>query len=169
MKTKKLVNTLFIIFLILANVGCDQISKHVVRNKVMYGETISVIGDQFIITKVENTGAFLSLGESLDPWIKNIILTLLPCLVMLAMLVYVLRKRDLSRMSLVAMCSILGGGLGNIFDRAVYGSVTDFLHMDFYIFRTGIFNLADVSIMFGVTLVMIELFVKKNKPEFQSP
>ena len=165
MKSKRLLNILFVFLLIFSNVGCDQISKQMVRDKISYGETISVIGNQFIITKVENTGAFLSLGESLDPMVKNIILTLLPCLVMLAMLVYILRKPDMGRISVFAICCILGGGLGNIFDRALYGSVTDFLHMDFYIFRTGIFNLADVSIMFGVGLIIMDLFLKRNKEQ----
>ena len=57
---------------------------------------------------------------------------------------------------------IVGGGLGNIIDRIHYGSVTDFLHMDFGIVRTGIFNLADVSIMIGAILIMlISIFQKK--------
>ncbi len=51
---------------------------------------------------------------------------------------------------------LIGGGIGNIYDRIVYGSVTDFLHMDFVLFRTGIFNLADVSIMVGIGLLLLQ-------------
>ena len=57
---------------------------------------------------------------------------------------------------------LIGGGLGNIFDRALYGSVTDFLHIDFGLFQTGIFNMADVSVMVGVfTILLYSYFFKK--------
>ena len=49
-----------------------------------------------------------------------------------------------------------------MYDRIIYGSVTDFLHIDFVIFQTGIFNLADVSIMAGMFLILIQSFRKKT-------
>jgi signal peptidase II len=45
----------------------------------------------------------------------------------------------------------------------VYGSVTDFMHMDFVIFKTGIFNMADVSIMTGIAIVLLGSFLGKQK------
>ncbi len=58
---------------------------------------------------------------------------------------------------------IIGGGIGNLYDRILYGSVTDFLHMDFQLFRTGIFNMADVSIMIGVFWLMFtQLKTRQN-------
>ena len=52
----------------------------------------------------------------------------------------------------IGLCSVAGGGIGNIFDRVMYGSVTDFLYVRVGIFQTGIFNFADVSITAGVLL-----------------
>ena len=57
----------------------------------------------------------------------------------------------------------VGGGFGNIYDRLVYGSVTDFLQMNFVIVRTGIFNMADVSIMAGMFMILLEAYLKQTK------
>ena len=53
---------------------------------------------------------------------------------------------------------IVGGGLANLYDRFLYGSVTDFLFMDFNITRTGIFNTADLSVTTGLILILLSSF-----------
>ena len=66
--------------------------------------------------------------------------------------------------TLVGFCCIIGGGIANVYDRIVYGSVTDFLHLDFGGFlRTGIFNLADVSVMVGMGCLIVGSFKKKKE------
>ena len=66
------------------------------------------------------------------------------------------------KISIIGFSLIIGGGIGNIFDRIVYGSVTDFLYLDFGgIFKTGIFNIADLSVTTGMILILISSF-KKN-------
>ena len=69
---------------------------------------------------------------------------------------YLMRNKNLSNMTILGSCFIVGGGMGNIYDRIIYGSVTDFLHIDFVIFETAIFNMADVSIMTGVFALVVE-------------
>ena len=66
-------------------------------------------------------------------------------------------------MSRVALGFAIGGGIGNIYDRVVHGSVTDFLHIDLVIFQTGIFNMADVSLMVGMGLFLIQSFWHRNQ------
>ena len=66
-------------------------------------------------------------------------------------------------MSRLGLACVLGGGIGNLYDRVLYGSVTDFLHIDFGLFQTGIFNLADVSIMVGAFLLAAEMFLKRER------
>ena len=155
---------LMIVLLIAANIGCDQVSKSMARERIDARERIEVIGNNLILTKVENTGAFLGMWSDLPVWLKNILLLGLPALVMVGLFVYLLRKHDLSRTTVVALTFIVGGGIGNLYDRILYGSVTDFLYMDFEIFHTGIFNMADVSVMVGTGLILVESFFgKKNK------
>ena len=51
--------------------------------------------------------------------------------------------------------TIIGGGIGNIYDRILYSSVTDFLYLEFGKLHTGIFNMADVSVVIGVLLILV--------------
>ena len=147
------------------NIGCDQISKTIVREKLDYNDKINLIDNHFTLIKIENTGAFLSMGDSLPNPIKLIFLSLLP-FILLAFGVYViLTKTDIKTPLVVAICFIIGGGIGNLYDRIVYGSVTDFLHLDFVIFQTGVFNMADVSIMIGMFIILIYSYMKKSKME----
>ena len=69
---------------------------------------------------------------------------------------------------LVGMCFAIGGGIGNLFDRIHYGSVTDFLHIKWGMFQTGIFNLADVSIITGMIIILIQFFSRKSSFGTQS-
>lgn len=164
---KKNLRIVLLLAMVALNIGCDQVSKSIIRNKVDYNESINIIKDHFIITKVENTGAFLSAGNNLPDTVRFILLSILPIIVLGYALFYLLYKINLPRAIQVGMCFLIGGGIGNVYDRIIYGSVTDFLHIDFGLFRTGIFNLADVSIMIGIGILLINSF--KQKIYVQTP
>lgn len=151
---KNNIRNFVIVAVLLLNVSCDQITKEVARSNLEYGENISVISGFITLIKVENTGAFLSLGNDLPDILRIILLKILPALFLTGMLVYILRKSNLQLPIAIAFAFIIGGGIGNLYDRILYGSVTDFLHLDFQISQTGIFNLADVSIMIGAFWLM---------------
>lgn len=156
--------TVGIIILILANIAIDQISKAIVRVEVIPGEIIPVINDTFILTNVENSGAFLGLGSDLSPLLKILLLLILPLLVLGFVIYYILKNKDLDRLSLIAFCCIIGGGIANVYDRIIYGSVTDFFHIDLGgVFRTGIFNVADMSVTFGMIMLLAASFIYRKK------
>jgi signal peptidase II len=169
MHTKGIFRILLILSIIVTNIGCDQVSKKIVRNKMAADENISFIGNHLTVTRVENSGAFLSLGDALPRATKNILLSVLPLLILAFVFVYTLTKNTISPIPLTGLCFIIGGGIGNIFDRLVYGSVTDFLHIDFGIFRTGIFNMADVSIVAGTLIILFYSFFKRRQLRQPSP
>lgn len=160
----KLSRTASIILLIVANIAIDQISKFIVRAKIATNEVIELIGDTFIMTKVENSGAFLGMGSELSPTLKWILLLILPVIVLGGVLYYIITNKTLDKLSLIAFCCIVGGGIANVFDRFMYGSVTDFFHIDLGgVFRTGIFNVADMSVSFGMILLVIASFKQKKQ------
>ena len=162
----KLSRTLSIILLIVANIAIDQISKAIARMEIAKNEIIPIIGDTFIMTNVENKGAFLGMGSDLSETSRLIFLLILPILVLGYVVYYILKNKTLDRMSLIAFCCIVGGGIANVYDRIVYGSVTDFFHIDLGgIFRTGIFNVADMSVSAGMIMLLIASFVHKKKEE----
>ena len=95
MKGKLLAYRFYILAIVLLNIGCDQISKKVVRKNVLSREYIELIDDHFILTNVENTGAMLGFGASFSPIIKVILLQVLPLLVLLILLYRVLAKKTI--------------------------------------------------------------------------
>lgn len=154
---------ILIIVLVLVNVGCDQISKDVVRKNVEVRETIELLGKKFILTKVENNGAMLGFGSELSPTLKIILLQALPITVLLVLLVRILRRKDMNKWLAFAFACVIGGGIGNLIDRIAYGEVTDFFHIDLGgYFKTGIFNMADVSVTMGVLMILfLSVFNRK--------
>ena len=120
-----------LLLLLTLNFGCDQISKKIVRTEISDYEHISIIKDRFTLTKVENSGAFLSLGDNMPYIFRLIILTGLPLLFLGYGLYFLFAKRNLPISMQIALCFLIGGGIGNLYDRIVHGSVTDFMHMDF--------------------------------------
>lgn len=145
-----------LIFLLTLNFGCDQISKKIVRTNISDYEHISVIKNRFTLTKVENSGAFLSLGDQMPYVFRLLILNALPALFLGYGLYYLFSRRNLSLSMQIALCFLIGGGIGNLYDRIVHGSVTDFMHIDFYLFQTGVFNFADISIMIGIGILLVQ-------------
>ena len=167
MNQKKTIKFILLLFLIALNVGCDQVSKIIVRQKVDYNENISIIKDRIILTKVENTGAFLSMGDELPAILRFTLLSLFPIVVLGFGLYYLFTNAKLPLGIQLGICFLLGGGIGNIYDRLKFGSVTDFLHIDFGLFRTGVFNFADVSIMIGIGILLVQSFKRKIiEPQF---
>jgi signal peptidase II len=148
---------------IILNVGCDQISKEIAREKVSaYNET-EVWGDYFVLIKAENTGAFLSLGSDFSDITHKIVLIILPTLFLIIGLVFILTTKKLTKLPTIAVSFMIGGGIGNIIDRILTGSVTDFMNMGIGSLRTGIFNFADVSIMVGLGLMILSSFLDNKK------
>ncbi|MDX2045747.1 MAG: signal peptidase II [Chitinophagaceae bacterium] len=162
MNRKSAYRILIIFAIVMANIGCDQMSKKMIRENVADNETIAV-NDHLTVTRVENTGAFLSFGDSLPGPVKNILLSVLPLIALSAGFIIIIVKKTIPGMALLGFCFVIGGGTGNIFDRIAYGSVTDFLHLDLGIFETGIFNMADVSIMTGTFIILLQIFSAKGR------
>lgn len=169
MSNKTILRAIIIFAILAINVGCDQISKSIVRNRIEDHEQISVVDNYVTLMRVENKGAFLSLGNSLPNMVRFIFLSLFPLAILGFGLGYLFTKKNLSKTMLLGFAFVIGGGIGNLYDRLVYGSVTDFMHIDFVIFQTGIFNMADVSIMTGMAIVIIGSFLDRSKRDSVTP
>lgn len=161
---------IFIVLLIVFNIAIDQISKVWVRANFDYGETKSLIGEKFIMQYVENPGAFLGMGSDMHPTLKLILLLILPTIVLGYVIYYIIKNKELDRMSLIAFCCIVGGGIANVFDRITRGEVTDFFFINLGgVFKTGIFNVADVSVTTGMLMLLFSgLFNSKKVQDAQA-
>lgn len=162
MNERRWIKIFLILLIITTNIGCDQVSKKIVRKNVAPYESIRVFDKHITITNVENTGAFLSLGSSFPRTVKNILLSLLPLVAIVFGVQYLITRPSLPGPTLTGFSFVIGGGIGNLFDRIAYGSVTDFLHIDLGFFQSGIFNMADLSIMTGVLIIFYQIILRKK-------
>lgn len=149
---------LYIIILIFSNVFVDQFSKYLVRKEVIPGSQIEILGEILQLMNVENSGAFLGMGSDSNPTVKLIFLLIIPALVLTLVTYQLFTSKSIDRLTTIGLSCIVGGGLANLYDRFLYGSVTDFLFMDFNIARTGIFNTADLSVTTGLILILLSSF-----------
>jgi len=155
--------TILILILVIFNIGLDQVSKGLVRENVVPGSRTELLGTQLQLMNVENSGAFLSLGSDSNPTVKLIFLLILPVIVLGVVLYYVLTNKTLDNLSVIGLSCIAGGGIANLYDRFLYGSVTDFLYIDLGgVLKTGIFNSADLSVTTGMILLLLSSFL--NRP-----
>ncbi len=125
---------------------------------------MNIIKDYFQLIWVENKGAFLGMGSDMNPTLRLIFLLVLPTIVLIYVIYYIVKTRELDRLSLIAFCCIIGGGIANVFDRIIYGQVTDFFFIDLGgVFKTGIFNVADLSVTTGMILLLLSgIFTSKK-------
>ncbi len=155
--------TVAIAITIIFNIAIDQITKVIARLNLDPGKKIQIIGDYLVFIRVENRGAFLGILSDLPEVMRTIVLSVLPTIAIIWFLVHIIRDDKMSRLMVIGVSFMLGGGIGNLYDRIVYGSVTDFLHIDLGFTQTGIFNVADMSIMAGGGLVLLEFFKNRKK------
>ena len=133
-------------------------------------EPIRVFGDLVRLTHVQNSAA--AFGFSIGNTITNRIFFSCTSLILVGVIFYML-KRSENLIEKISFSIIIGGAFGNILDRFLLGSVTDFLDVDFpdiLMERWPIFNVADSSIVCGVILLMIWiLFLERKKNEEKQP
>lgn len=132
----------------------DLASKYYVEaNTSLHG--LEIIPDFFYITYLKNTGMAWSLLSN-----QTLLLTIVSIVVVIFILYY-LKTNKLTKMYKVIFGLILGGALGNLFDRIVYQYVRDFL--DFYIFGYNfpVFNIADSALTIGIILLLIEFILEE--------
>ncbi len=138
----------FTLFSLIA-LAVDQSTKMIIRLSMVQNSTIPVIPEMFHFTFIQNPGAAFGLLPG-----KKVLLLVIASLVSFLVVYFHrhIRRRDL--LTQAALGFIFGGSLGNILDRLVLGSVTDFFDLRFW----PIFNFADIFINLGVFLLILRAF-----------
>lgn len=151
-----------LIFLILATIGCDRVTKNLAVATLAERPTRSFMMDTVRLEYTENTGAFLSLGANWPPAVRTSVFVVGNTILLLAVLV-VARRDRWSGQLLVGAALFVTGGASNLADRMVRGSVVDFLNVGVGPLRTGIFNIADVAIMLGLAMAAF-IMLRPHQP-----
>jgi signal peptidase II len=138
-----------------ATIGCDRVTKHVAATTLSDASSRSFLADTFRLEYVENTGAFLGLGADWPLPVRTAVFAVGNGLLLLAVGVVAMRSRW-PRRSLVGVAIFIAGGASNLLDRITYGVVIDFMNVGIGPLRTGIFNVADMAIMLGAGICVLE-------------
>jgi signal peptidase II len=145
-----------IALVLVACIGFDQATKALAEHYLPHDRPWSYLGGTLRLQVAYNYGAFLSLGHSLPPQLRQGLLSIGVACVLLAILVYLLRSRTVDRRSVLALALVVAGGVSNLIDRVRFdGYVVDFLNVGIGPVRTGIFNVADMAIMLGVIMMLL--------------
>ena len=144
MKKKKYLFLIFIIFLI------DQITKIIISNNINLNGSVTVIKNFFSLTYVKNTGAAFGFFSG-----KTLLITIISIFIFIYLLMELIKNKSNIKIINLSFSFILGGLIGNLYDRIVLGYVRDF--MDFTIFNKGfaIFNIGDAFIVVGCFMFII--------------
>jgi len=137
----------------------DRLSKLWIVHHIRPGHAITIIPRVFRLTHVLNTGAAFSLfADSLSPLVVRNSLIAFSVIAVLIVSVLLWRTgRDLT-LTGVALALILGGAIGNLYDRVCLSYVVDFLEVHIVHYHWPDFNIADSCIVIGACLLIIEIF-----------
>ena len=157
---------LVFVALLLVPVGCDHVAKQIARSTLTGSAGVSLAADTLRFELTQNPGAFLSLGAGLPSGLRHLVfLGLVPTLLAVVSIL-ALRSGFSSGWSLLGLSLVAGGGIANWLDRLQHGgAVTDFVSVGLGPLRTGVFNLADVSIVFGMALLLLSLQTGRPRRE----
>ncbi|MBI3801588.1 MAG: signal peptidase II, partial [Deltaproteobacteria bacterium] len=128
----------------------DQVTKALVAHTLTLHESIPVMESFFHLTYERNTGAAFSLFAQAPAWFRQPFFLTATSVAIVALLLFLRQTDRTHRLMVVAIAAVLGGAMGNLIDRILYGEVTDFLLFHWRGYYWPAFNVADSCITLGV-------------------
>lgn len=150
--------------LALVVVVMDIITKVWAVDRFMYGPVMQIIPGFLQFTYAENTGAafsFLADAGGWQRWFFGAVALIFSAVVV----VWIWRLPQVKRWEPMALALILGGALGNLWDRILLGYVRDFISVYYGSWHFPVFNVADMAISIGAAMLLIELLFFKEQSE----
>ena len=159
-RKRQIIMTLGVFFI---NYILDRFTKILAVGHLKGKGSIRFFNNLFVLIYAENTGAFLSFGKDWNIYIKYAVLLIIPIIICIIGLLYLMIKEK-KNYRVIICSSIIGGGMGNLVDRLFNEfTVIDFMNFGIGNIRTGILNVADLSITFGVIILLIFEMIQKKR------
>ena len=148
----------------------DQFTKSMVVSHVRLGSAIPVIDGVLRISHWTNDGAAFSLfADSASPHAVRVGLVAFTILASLAVFIALVRLGSRFTAATIALALILGGALGNLHDRILTGSVTDFIEVHIFTYHWPDFNIADSAVVIGACLLLLDSLLPRKQQPSQQP
>lgn len=138
----------------------DQVTKQIADRTLGHRpDAVTVVEGFFMLRYARNRGAFFSMGETLPDGLRLALFVGVAAIAVAFMLVLYRRARTDQWALRTALLVLIAGAIGNLVDRALYGEVIDFLHLHWRdAFHWATFNVADIYIVLGVVLLLVDTF-----------
>ena len=148
----------------------DQITKQVVLHAIALGQTLEVLPPVFSLVLTYNPGAAFSFLAWASGWQRYFFMAV--ALAASILIVYMMKRHERDRFLCFALALVLGGAVGNLIDRAIYGAVVDFLLLRWpggprLLDPWPAFNLADSCITVGAALLIWDSFLRSRVKPLQ--
>lgn len=137
----------------------DQLIKIIIINTLDLNISKAIINNFFNLTYVRNYGAAWSIFTG-----NRLFLIIVSILALIFIYLFMIKDKKLSKLENICYSVLLGGILGNFFDRIVYGYVIDYLDFTFFNYQYPIFNFADTCIVVSI-IIIVFLTLKEGKNE----
>tara|TARA_B100001057_G_scaffold256567_1_gene256804 strand:+ start:245 stop:745 length:501 start_codon:yes stop_codon:yes gene_type:complete len=134
----------------------DRISKSIIISN--YNENIYYLNDYVNFNLIWNIGIGFGLLSSDSPLFYNIVTILIGLVILFLVYIFILS----TNVDKLIYSIIIGGALGNFYDRLIYKAVPDFIDLHYENFHWFTFNLADIFITLGVVTFIMKGFFEKN-------
>lgn len=138
-------------------VALDLFTKYLVQNAFQYGEHLTITSF-FDLVRYHNEGAAFSFLANAGGWQKWFFSGV--SMVAIVVITYLIRKHHNEKLFCLGLALVLGGAIGNLYDRMTLGYVVDFLYFHYQGFAWPAFNVADSAICVGVALLLLDSFKK---------
>jgi signal peptidase II len=160
--TKNVARTVYLLIAVIV-VLLDRWTKYIVARRIGLYQHIQIIPGFFRLTHTENTGAAFSLfADSNAPW-KTGMLIGFSVIALVVVSVLLWKNNHAHILTGVALSLIMGGAIGNLWDRVSSGRVIDFLLVYIKKYQWPVFNLADSAIVVGAALLVLEIVFAKPR------
>lgn len=141
----------------------DQWTKNLAQQHLSYAQAYEVL-PVFDLTLVYNKGAAFSFLADAGGW-QRWFFALLAASVSIALAVWIKRLGRHEKLLAIALAMILGGALGNLYDRVTLGYVVDFISIHYQQYYFPAFNIADSAISVGAVLMIVETLIHRKKSD----
>lgn len=145
----------------LAIIAIDLLSKYVVVQRFELGESINLL-PIFNLTYARNYGAAFSFLADHSGW-QTYFFLILAIVISCGLVVMLYRNKPSLKLQNAGYAMIIGGAIGNAIDRAYNGYVVDFLHFYWDIYHYPVFNIADIGIVVGAGLLILDSLFEQRK------
>lgn len=167
-KVKRIGDLVSVFIILIAVIALDQVSKNWAKVSLRGQEATEYCGGLFRLEYAENPGAFLGLGGGMSAELRFWIFTVLVAFFLVFASVSLFKTQS-DKFQQFGLALLVGGGVGNLWDRLLYQRVVDFMNMGLGPLRTGIFNVADFAIVVGICFMVFGQYFAAKSPKRAKP